>query len=173
MTDVLTQEQRRFNMSRIRGRDTKPEMLVRRGLHARGLRYRLHDRTLPGRPDLVFPKYHTAVFVHGCFWHAHGCALSKLPATRQDFWRVKFEGNAARDKRAVEALQTDGWRVLVIWECALRGLGRLDSARALDRAARYIRQNRASSLVEIAGGVGWKAELDCHLCRAFAKEGPH
>jgi len=151
MADVLTAEQRRLNMSRIRGRDTKPEMLIRRGLHARGLRYRLHDRRLPGRPDLVFPKYHTAVFIHGCFWHAHGCTLSKLPATRQDFWKEKLEGNAARDRKAIAALQAAGWRVLVIWECALRGPGRLNDARTLDSAAVYIRQTQGSSSKEIAG----------------------
>ena len=104
MTDVLTPQQRRLNMSRVRGRDTKPEMLIRRELHARGLRYRLHDRKLPGRPDLVFPKYRTALFVHGCFWHAHGCALSKLPVTRQEFWKQKLDGNGARDRKAIKAL---------------------------------------------------------------------
>lgn len=151
MADVLTAEQRRLNMSRIRGRDTTPEMLIRRNLHARGLRYRLHDRSLPGRPDLVFPKYHTAVFIHGCFWHAHGCALSKLPATRQDFWKEKLEGNAARDRKAIEALQAAGWRVLVIWECSLRGPGRLNNEKALDSAVGYIRQNHGGLLKEIAG----------------------
>lgn len=154
MTDVLTTAQRQLNMSRIRGKDTKPEMLVRRGLHARGLRYRLHDRKLPGRPDLVFPKHHTAVFIHGCFWHAHGCALSKLPATRQDFWKRKLEGNAARDRKAVDALQAEGWRVLVVWECALRGPSRLDTTAALNEAASYIRQNPDSLLMEIAGESG-------------------
>lgn len=149
MTDVLTTAQRQLNMSRIRGKDTKPELLVRRGLHARGLRYRLHDRKLPGRPDLVFPKHHTAVFVHGCFWHAHGCALSKLPATRQDFWQRKLKGNAARDQKAIEALQVDGWRVLVIWECALRGPLRQKEATVLDRAAKFI-QVTGSHLLEIA-----------------------
>ena len=154
MTDVLTTAQRQLNMSRIRGKDTKPEMLVRRGLHARGLRYRLHDRKLPGRPDLVFPTHHTAVFIHGCFWHAHGCRLSKLPATRQDFWQQKLEGNAARDKGAIAALKTDGWNVLVVWECALRGPDNLNAAAALDGAARYIRQNPGSLLMEIAGESG-------------------
>lgn len=154
MTDVLTAAQRQLNMSRIRGKDTKPEMLIRRGLHARGLRYRLHDRELPGRPDLVFPKYHAAVFVHGCFWHAHGCALSKLPATRQDFWRTKLEGNAARDHKAVEALQANGWRVLVIWECALRGPGRLDDDAVLGSAARYIQKARHKLPMEIEGESG-------------------
>jgi DNA mismatch endonuclease (patch repair protein) len=151
MPDVLTPKQRQLNMSRIRGRDTKPEMLVRRGLHARGLRYCLHDRRLPGRPDLVFPKYHTVVFIHGCFWHAHGCALSKLPGTRQDFWQKKLEGNVARDRRILSALQVSGWRVLVIWECALRGPLRLDEMAVLDHVARYIRSEHVSLFMEISG----------------------
>lgn len=149
MVDVLTPEQRRLNMSRIRSKDTKPEMLIRRGLHARGLRYRLNDRTLPGRPDLVFPKYHTAVFIHGCFWHAHGCALSKLPATRQDFWRTKLTANAVRDCKSVDALKAVGWRVLVIWECALRGPLRQRESVVLERAAKFI-QDSDSNFLEIA-----------------------
>lgn len=143
MTDVLTAEQRRHNMSRIRGKDTKPEMLIRRGLHARGLRYRLHDRKLPGRPDLVFPKYHTAIFIHGCFWHAHGCALSKLPATRRDFWAEKLDTNAQRDRKATQALQADGWRVLVIWECAMHGPTRLEMEDVLDAADLFLRSGMA------------------------------
>lgn len=149
MADVLTPEQRRLNMSRIRSKDTKPEMLIRRGLHARGLRYRLQDQSLPGRPDLVFPRYHTAVFIHGCFWHAHGCALSKLPATRQDFWRAKLTANALRDRKAVDALQAVGWRVLVIWECALRGSSRQRESVVLERAAKFI-QDSDLDLLEIA-----------------------
>lgn len=150
MTDVLTPEQRHHNMSRIRGRDTKPEMLIRRGLHARGLRYRLHDRSLPGRPDLVFPRFRTVVFVHGCFWHFHGCALSKLPATRQDFWQQKLGRNWSRDQRAVSALVEDGWRVLVIWECAFRGAYRRTLDEVLDDAASYIQYGQSLTLV-IAG----------------------
>jgi DNA mismatch endonuclease (patch repair protein) len=150
MTDVLTAAQRQLNMSRIRGRDTKPEMVIRQGLHARGLRYRLHDRKLPGRPDLVFTRDRAVIFVHGCFWHVHGCALSKLPATRQDFWRTKLEGNAGRDRRAFDALQAAGWRVLVIWECALRGPARWANADVLDAASSFI-QRAVPSLLEIAG----------------------
>lgn len=149
MADVLTPAQRQLNMSRIKGKDTKPEMLIRRGLHARGLRFRLHYRSLPGRPDLVFPKYHAAVFIHGCFWHAHGCALSKLPATRQDFWRQKLEGNAARDRKAVQALEAAGWRVLVIWECAQRGPARLPDAELFDRAATWICNGQSTTTREI------------------------
>lgn len=147
--DVLTPAQRKLNMSRVRGRDTKPEMVIRQGLHARGLRYRLHDRTLPGRPDLVFAKYRAVVFVHGCFWHAHGCKRSKLPATRRHFWKKKLEGNAARDQLAVAELQAAGWRILVVWECALRGAGSVRTQTVVDRAAAFIR-DEAPQHIEIA-----------------------
>ncbi|MEF9385789.1 very short patch repair endonuclease [Ralstonia solanacearum species complex bacterium KE056] len=150
MADVLSPEQRRLNMSRIRSRDTKPEMLVRKGLHALGLRYKLHDRNLPGRPDLVFPKYRTVVFVHGCFWHAHGCALSKLPTSRRDFWAKKLEGNSSRDRKAVETLLTMGWHVLVIWECALRGPHRLPYEELLNCVACYV-VTGSTSATEISG----------------------
>lgn len=153
MADVLTPEQRQFNMSRVRGKDTKPEMKVRRGLHARGLRYRLHDRKLPGRPDLVFPKYRTALFIHGCFWHAHGCALSKLPATRQEFWQDKLAANVTRDRKAVDALLANGWRVLVIWECAMRGPQRQQDQALFDHAANFIK-GAGTHLLEIAGAPG-------------------
>ena len=147
MTDVLTPEQRRTNMRNIRGRDTKPEMLIRRGLHARGLRYRLHDRSLPGCPDLVFPCYRTAVFVHGCFWHMHGCSLSTLPTTRQDFWKEKLNNNVIRDQVAIATLQANSWRVLVIWECALRGPGRLANENIFDLAANFIAKEQISLYV--------------------------
>lgn len=124
MVDVLTPRQRSFNMSRIRGSDTKPELLIRRGLHARGLRFRLHRRDLPGRPDLVFPSRRAAIFVHGCFWHGHDCPMCRMPATRPAFWRTKIERNCARDKTVITALVGAGWRVLIIWECALRGPAR-------------------------------------------------
>lgn len=125
MADILTPEQRRLNMSRIRGKDTKPELALRHGLHARGLRYRLHRKDLPGRPDMVFPRYRAAVLVHGCFWHGHDCSLFKLPTTRREFWAAKIEGNRARDLRDLAALAAARWRVLVVWECALKGSARL------------------------------------------------
>lgn len=117
MADVLTSEQRWF--------DTKPEMLIRRGLHARGFRYRLQDRKLPRRPDLVFSRYHAVVFVHGCFWHGHDCPMFKLPVTRQEIWMTKIASNRAGDARVTAALLELGWRVANVWECSLRGPGRL------------------------------------------------
>lgn len=119
MVDSLTPQQRSERMSRIRGSGTKPELVVRRHLHALGFRYRLHRRDLPGKPDLVLPKHGAVVFVHGCFWHAHGCQKGRIPGTRSDFWQQKFEYNKARDARNVRALRRLGWRVLTVWECSL------------------------------------------------------
>lgn len=107
-------------MSRIRSRDTKPEMAVRRALHAAGLRYRLHRKELPGRPDLVFPGRRIALFVHGCFWHQHGCRLSHAPASRLEYWGPKLRRNKERDAGNVKALEAAGWTVMQIWECETR-----------------------------------------------------
>ena len=117
MTDTLTPEQRSALMARIRGKDTKPELAVRRALHAHGYRYRIHVRGLPGRPDVVFSKRRSAVFVHGCFWHRHGCKRTSTPKSRQDYWLAKFAANVERDKRNEQRLVADGWRVFVAWEC--------------------------------------------------------
>ncbi|MEJ5093588.1 MULTISPECIES: very short patch repair endonuclease [Sphingomonas] len=105
-------------MSRVRSRDTQPELRVRKVAHAAGLRFRLHRRDLPGTPDLVFPKHKLAVFVHGCFWHRHpGCKRASMPAARQEFWRDKFEKNVARDRAALKALAASAWSSIIIWEC--------------------------------------------------------
>ena len=105
-------------MARFKGKDTKPELLVRRALHAMGYRFRLHRRDLPGSPDIVLPRHLTIIFVHGCFWHQHeGCAVGKLPRTRQNFWSEKFTKNRERDAKVKAALEASGWRVLTIWEC--------------------------------------------------------
>ena len=125
-------------MSGIRGKNTRPEMLIRKGLHARGLRFRLHSSKVPGKPDLVLPRYRAAVFVHGCFWHGHDCHLFRLPATRPEFWKAKLERNRARDREVRATLREAGWRVLVVWECALKGKYRLDLDDLLDRAMAWI-----------------------------------
>jgi len=118
--DVHSPEQRSFNMSRIRGKDSRPEMMVRRWLWSNGYRYRLHCKHLPGKPDIVLSKYRVVIFVHGCFWHRHGCAFTTLPESRRDFWLSKFQDNVNRDKRNVAALLEKSWRVMVVWECCLR-----------------------------------------------------
>jgi DNA mismatch endonuclease, patch repair protein len=138
MADILTPEQRHRNMSRIRAKDTKPEMLVRRGIHGLGYRYRLHDRTLPGCPDLVFPRYSAVVFVHGCFWHGHKCHLAKLPESQREFWLNKLSRNMERDKKALSALSVEGWRVLTVWECALRGKRKKRFEQVLGSIGRFL-----------------------------------
>lgn len=119
--DVHSPEQRRFNMSRIRGKDTRPEMVVRRWLWANGYRYRLHRKELPGKPDIILPKYRAVIFVHGCFWHRHGCALTTTPESRRDFWLAKFQNNVSRDKHNIESLLEQFWRVMIVWECSIIG----------------------------------------------------
>ena len=112
-------------MSGIRGKDTKPELLIRRALHAKGFRYRLHSRNVPGSPDLVLPKFRAAVFINGCFWHGHDCPLFRLPGTRTEFWQAKIERNRMRDKEVAAMLSQSDWRRLVVWECVLKGRGKL------------------------------------------------
>lgn len=121
MTDIVDQQTRSRMMSGIRAKDTKPELVVRRALHARGFRFRLHSKLVPGRPDLVLPKYRAVVFVHGCFWHRHeGCRYATKPSTRHEFWEAKFAANVARDAAVRGKLLEHGWRVATVWECALR-----------------------------------------------------
>ena len=121
MADVHDTTTRSFNMSRIKGKDTKPEMLVRRFLHAHGFRYRLHVKELRGKPDIVLPKYKTVIFVHGCFWHGHkGCKFYVVPKTRTDWWLNKINTNKGNDAKAVKALKKDGWKVIEVWECQLK-----------------------------------------------------
>lgn len=120
MVDFLSATERSERMSRIRGKDTQPELALRKALHRQGFRYRLHDAGLPGKPDLVLPRYKTVVFVHGCFWHRHeGCSIATTPKSNTQFWTDKFERNVARDLRSQALLEELGWRVFVVWECEL------------------------------------------------------
>lgn len=133
LVDRLTPERRSWLMSRVKGKDTSPELRVRRAAHALGLRFRLHRRDLPGKPDLVFPKFRVAMFVHGCFWHRHeGCSKASVPKSRVEFWKMKFDTNVVRDAKNAAELRTRGWRVANIWECETK------DAAALDRALRRI-----------------------------------
>ena len=119
--DVHSPSVRSKNMRAIRNKNTKPELCLRKALHACGFRFRLYVENLPGTPDIVLPKYHAVIFVHGCFWHGHQCYLFKWPTTRPEFWREKIERNSAKDHKATETLLASGWRIGVVWECAMRG----------------------------------------------------
>src|SRR6266545_1305167 len=126
MTDVLTPQQRSFNMSRIRNRDTRPEMIVRSIVHRMGYRYSLHKKSLPGKPDLVLVRHRKIIDVHGCFFHMHECRYgSVVPATNASFWKTKRRSNAARDQRNLRALKHDRWKVMIVWECETRNLPKL------------------------------------------------
>jgi DNA mismatch endonuclease Vsr len=121
MADVHDKSTRSYNMSQIKGKNTKPEMIVRRFLHAQGFRYRLHDQRLPGKPDLVLPKYKTAIFIHGCYWHKHeGCRYFVVPKTRTEWWMNKINRNVINDLKAADALKRSGWNIYIIWECELK-----------------------------------------------------
>jgi len=132
MADVHSKETRSYNMSRIKGKDTKPELLVRRFLHKNGFRYRIHVKKLPGTPDIVLPKYKTVIFVHGCFWHGHdGCKYYVVPKTRTEWWLNKINGNIAKDKSAKELLNAEGWNVIEVWECDFKKNSQNDKLQAL------------------------------------------
>jgi DNA mismatch endonuclease, patch repair protein len=123
MADVHDKKTRSYNMSQIRGKNTKPEMVVRRFLHSRGFRYKLHDKTLPGKPDIVLPKYKTIIFIHGCFWHGHeGCKYYVIPKTRTEWWLNKILSNKKNDFTAIKTLRKEGWRIINLWECDLKPL---------------------------------------------------
>lgn len=133
MTDIVDRATRSRMMAGITSKDTKPELVVRRALHARGFRFRLHVRGLPGTPDLVLRRYSAVCFVHGCFWHRHsGCSYATTPATRPEFWKAKFDGNVERDRRSKRDLIEAGWRVAIVWECGLRGDARTVTLQALE-----------------------------------------
>lgn len=157
MIDVVDGPTRSRMMAGIRGRDTQPEMALRSGLHRLGLRFRLHARGLPGRPDMVLPRHRAVVFVHGCFWHRHkGCRLTTTPRTRAEFWAAKFDANMERDARNTRMLIAAGWRVAIVWECALRSSRREATVSVV---ADWIRSPHLGLLMEIGdqssdGGVG-------------------
>lgn len=136
--DTVDKATRSTIMARVGQRDTGPEMRLRLALHRMGFRYRLHDKRLPGSPDIVFPKFGAVVFVHGCFWHDHGCKYSTKPATRKTFWNKKFAANRERDKRKCNDLKMLGWRILVVWECALKG-GPAELKKTTERVAKWLK----------------------------------
>lgn len=151
MIDVVDSATRSRMMSGIKSKNTKPELLIRKSLHALGLRYRLHSREIIGHPDMVLQKWRVLIFVHGCFWHWHGCRLSKLPSTRTEFWQSKLRGNRERDEKIIKQLINSGWRCVIIWECALRGKsGKKNLENIAVELASWIRQSK-QTVWEIKG----------------------
>jgi DNA mismatch endonuclease (patch repair protein) len=138
-------------MAGIRGKNTKPELLIRQGLHAQGLRFRLHCRDIPGQPDICFRSRNAVIFVHGCFWHAHECHLFKWPKTRPEFWQSKIAGNRSRDEATITRLHNEGWRVLTIWECALKGIHRHELSAVIAEAARWLAAGHGDLEIGSAG----------------------
>ena len=180
MADRLNTHQRHYNMSRIRGKNTKPEILVRKGLHARGFRFRLHNKKLPGSPDIVLPKYGVAIMVNGCFWHGHkGCRYATKPKTNVEFWETKIARNRHRDEVTTAHLEALGWTVITIWECELRNSSQLDDRLdALAEGIRYAgevkrvkdmnkRQSRAAARREREALLRRQAELEAEINQLY------
>lgn len=138
MADIVPADVRSRMMAGIRAKDTKPELVVRKGLHARGFRYRVHDSSLPGKPDIVLPRYHAAIFVNGCFWHGHDCHLFKWPKSRVEFWKEKISRNQQVDLRTALALTEAGWRQAIVWECALKGKTRLSQEEIISACSEWL-----------------------------------
>ncbi len=143
MTDVVPPAVRSRMMAGIKGANTRPEITLRRELHAAGFRFRLHDRKLPGKPDIVFPRYRAVLFAHGCFWHGHDCHLFRLPSTRPEFWSTKIERNRVVDRKAEEALLGLEWRVGIVWECCLKGRTRRELPETVGLCAAWLRGSDA------------------------------
>lgn len=140
MTDSVNSNKRSQIMAAIKSKDTTPELLIRKALHANGIRFRLHSRQLPGKPDIVLPKYKAVIFVHGCFWHGHECEVGHLPSSNRVFWIKKICGNKERDLKNRELLHIEGWRVLIIWECSIRGKNQLGLEKVTQLALRWLQE---------------------------------
>lgn len=150
MTGRKVPAARSRNMAAIRGKDTIPEQTVRRALHARGIRYSMHLKNLPGRPDLVLRRWKAVVFVHGCFWHGHNCRYFRQPVTRAEFWTTKIRDNRRRDERAAKELRAQGWRVATVWECAIRSVDQTRIDALAFRLVRWLRHSKRNS-IEVRG----------------------
>lgn len=150
MADIVPADVRSRMMAGIRGTNTKPELLLRKGLHAQGFRFKLHDPALPGKPDIVLPRYRAVVFAHGCFWHGHNCHLFRWPSTRPEFWQAKIARNRTVDARSEAALAEAGWRQAIVWECSLKGRTRLPLEEVISTCAEWLRSDRQR--IEIRGG---------------------
>ncbi|CAN0639399.1 very short patch repair endonuclease [Burkholderia cepacia] len=151
VTDVVDKETRSRMMSGIRAKNTKPELMLRRALHSKGFRYRLHSSKLPGTPDMVFRKYRAVIFVHGCFWHAHDCKYFKLPRSRTEFWQTKLLKNRARDETVLANTRKLGWRVLIVWECATREFNTRESSALIETIEQWVISKIPSAEIGIDG----------------------
>ncbi|MCB5204437.1 very short patch repair endonuclease [Neorhizobium sp. T786] len=155
MVDIVSAEKRSVMMAGIRGKDTKPEIAIRKALFALGWRYRIHDKRLPGKPDLVFPKRKAVIFVEGCFWHGHDCHLFRMPSSRQEFWQAKIDGNRQRDIRVRAELHILGWRYLTVWECALKGRTRLPFPDLIATISEWLESTEPTGEIEgVKDGAG-------------------
>lgn len=152
MSDSFSATERSEVMSKVRNKDTGPELLIRKALHARGFRYRLHVPDVPGKPDLVFPRFRSAVFINGCFWHGHRCNRFSWPSSNAEFWKAKIGKNVNRDQRNISSLSESGWRVLVVWECTVRGKGKWPLDEVVDTIGEWLLST--SSYSELAERVG-------------------
>lgn len=156
MTDIVDTAARSRMMSKIKGKNTKPEKMVRSALHAEGYRFRLHRKDLPGNPDIVLPKYRAAIYVNGCFWHGHECPLFKWPKTREEFWKTKILENMHRDQKNYQKIISMGWRVCVVWECSIRSRSNETQNASMQRLTEWL--NVGSSFYEIRG-LGHRNEV--------------
>ncbi len=146
--DVVNKQKRSEMMSGIKGKDTRGELAIRKGLHKLGFRYQLHRKDLPGKPDLVFPKYNAVIFVNGCFWHAHNCHLFKWPSSRPEFWQEKISNNKIRDTNNLNKYIDIGWKVLTIWECSLKGKTRRNLNEVINTAANWLLYDSQNAEIE-------------------------
>ena len=144
MADIVSPKVRSRMMAGIRSKNTKPELIIRKGLHRKGFRFRLHDKGLLGKPDLVLPRYQAVVFVNGCFWHGHDCHLFRVPATRTDFWKQKISKNKENDKIATASLSDDGWRIATVWECALKGKGKIKEDDVIEMLSSWLKSEECT-----------------------------
>ena len=147
MADIVDRATRSRMMAAVKGKNTKPEIAIRRALHAMGFRFRLHAGDLPGRPDIVLPKHKAAIFVNGCFWHGHDCPMYRQPADNRAFWAAKIDRNRERDARTMSEIRQTGWRALTIWECAIRGRRRIGLDVVVARTARWITGSRKAGSI--------------------------
>lgn len=148
MADVVSCEKRSSMMANIKSKNTKPEILIRKALHALGFRYKINDKSLVGKPDMVLPKYKAIVFINGCFWHKHDCHLFKLPETRKQFWQEKIINNVKRDFENLKLLQSQGWRVLIVWECSIKGRTRIPFDTVINSIGNRIKSDSIFSVIE-------------------------